>query len=144
VPANRASPSLSPNIPTEGDDTLAREVLEPTTVPDSRGLGQATESEHPLSLHDHLPVEGIIPMPQDQGEMSLVEEAQTSLDLAEQAKKSIDRSSTWEGVVGRIKWVMDTLSPVAGVRVIFVLPSFKLTEPTPALSFIRSHGWRIV
>ena len=29
--------------------------------------------------------------------------------------------NTWDEVVGRIKWVLDTLSPVAGVRVIFVL-----------------------
>ena len=60
-------------------------------------------------------------MPRDQGETSLVEEAQIGLDLADEAEKSIDRSNTWEGVVGRIKWLMDTLSPVAGVRVIFSL-----------------------
>jgi hypothetical protein len=116
------SPALPPSIPTEGDDIPAGEVLEPTTVTDSRGVGQSTVPEHPLPLPDHLPVEGVTPMPQDRGEMSLVDEAQTSLNLAEQAKKSIDRSNSWEGVVGRIKWVMDTLSPVAGVRVIFVLP----------------------
>ena len=121
------SPGLPPSIPTEGDDTQAGEVLEPTTPSDSKGLGQSTESEHPP---DHLLVEGVTPMPQDLGEMSLVDEAQISLDLAEQAKKSINRSNSWEGVVGRIKWVMDTLSPVAGVRVIFDLLSFKLTEPT--------------
>ena len=28
------------------------------------------------------------------------------------------RSSTWEGAVGRIKWVMDTLGPAAEVRVL--------------------------
>jgi hypothetical protein len=122
VPGNVTSPGLPPNIPTEGDDTPAGEVLEPTTVTGSKALGQSTELQHPLPPPDHLPVEDVTPMPQDQGEMSLVDEAQISLDLAEQAKKSIDRSNTWEGVVGRVKWVMDTLSPVAGVRVIFVLP----------------------
>ena len=117
------SPGLPPNIPTEGDDAPAGEVLEPTTAPDSKGVGQSTEPEHSLPPPGHLPVdEGVTSMPQDRGEMSLVDEAQTSLDLAEQAKKSIDRSNTWAGVVGRIKWVMDTLSPVAGVRVIFVSP----------------------
>ncbi len=30
----------------------------------------------------------------------------------------IDRPNTWERAVGRIKWVMDTLSPIAEVRVI--------------------------
>jgi hypothetical protein len=118
------SPSLPPNIPNEGDDTPASDVPKPTTIPDSRELDQSTDAEPEdlLPPPDHLPVEGVTAIPQDQGEMSLVKEAQISLDLAEQAKKSIDRSNTWEGVVGRIKWVMDTLSPVAGVRVIFVSP----------------------
>ena len=116
------SPGLPPSLPTEGDVASAGEVLEPTTAPDSKGVGQSTEPEHPLPPPGHLPVEGVTPMSQDRGEKSPVEEAQIKLDLAEQAKKSIDRSNTWEGVVGRIKWVMDTLSPVAGVRVIFALP----------------------
>jgi hypothetical protein len=29
----------------------------------------------------------------------------------------IDESDTWERAVGRIKWVMDTLGPIAEVRV---------------------------
>ncbi len=61
-------------------------------------------------------------MPQDQGETSLVEKAQIGLVRADEVEKSIDRSNTWEGAVGKIKWVMDTLSPVAEVRVIFVSP----------------------
>ena len=116
------SPGLPPSIATEGDDNPAGEVLEPTTAPDSKRLDQYTEPEHPSPPPDHLPVGGVTPMPQDRGEMSLVDEAQISLDLAEQAKKSIDRSNSWEGVVGRIKWVMDTLSPVTGVRVISAFP----------------------
>ena len=89
-------------------------------APDLKGPGHSTEPEHPLPLLGPLPVQGDTPMPQDQGEMSLVEKARIDLDLAEEAEKSIDRSNTWGGVVGRIKWLMDTLSPVAGVRVIFV------------------------
>ena len=30
----------------------------------------------------------------------------------------IDGSKTWEKAIGRIKWVMDTLGPIAEVRVI--------------------------
>ena len=41
-----------------------------------------------------------------------------ALDQADQAMKRIDRSNAWQGAVGRIKWVMDTLSPIAEVRVI--------------------------
>ena len=61
-------------------------------------------------------------MPQDQGETSLTEKAQIGLNHADEPEKLIDQSDTWEGVIGRIKWLMDTLSPVAGVCVIFVLP----------------------
>ena len=53
--------------------------------------------------------------------MSISEKAQISLDRADQAGKSIDGSNTWQGVVERVKLVMDTLSPLAGVRVINIL-----------------------
>jgi hypothetical protein len=42
-----------------------------------------------------------------------------ALDRANEAMKRIvpiDQSNTWERAVGRIKWVMDTLGPIAGVR----------------------------
>ena len=57
-------------------------------------------------------------MLQGQAEISLAENAQISLDRADQAEKSIDGSNTWQGVVERVKFVMDTLSPIAGVRII--------------------------
>ena len=53
--------------------------------------------------------------------MSLSEMAQIGLDRAVQAEKSIEGSNTWQGVVEKIKWVMDTLSPVAGVRIMDLL-----------------------
>ena len=53
--------------------------------------------------------------------MSLSEKAQISLGRADEAEKSIEGSDTWQGVVGRVKLVMDTLSPLAGVRVINIL-----------------------
>ena len=142
VSANRISPGLPPSIPTEGDNTLAEEVTQPTIAPDSGGPDQSTEPEHTLPPTSQLPVQSSTPVPQDQGEMAPVEQVQISLDLAEKAKKSIGTSNTWGGVVGRIKWLMDTLAPIAGVRVIFVcLPS--LSRP-PVLSSIRWHRWRIV
>jgi hypothetical protein len=45
------------------------------------------------------------------------ENPRLALDRADEAMKPIGRSNTWEGAVGRIKWVMDTLSPIAEVRV---------------------------
>jgi len=114
VQANRPSPGIPPNIPTEGGNTPAEDVS--TSAPDSMGPDQYTKSKHPLSPTDQLPVQGNTPTPQDQAEMSLVDQAQISLDLAEEAKKSIGPSNTWGGVVGRIKWLMDTLSPIAGLH----------------------------
>ena len=120
VPANGASPSVPQNIPTEGGNNPAVEVPTSTTAPDSKGPDQSTEHESPLLPPDHI-VQGSAPVPQDKGEVSPIEKALVGLVLAERAKESIDRSDTWEAVVGRIKWLMDTLSPVAGVRASFIV-----------------------
>ncbi len=119
VSANKASPTSSPKI---RDNSPAEEVPKPTMVPDSRGPDQSTAPEPPLPPLDHLPVQSSTPIPQDQAETSLVEKARIDLDRADEVDKSTDRSNTWEGAVGKIKWVMDALSPVAEVREIFVLP----------------------
>ena len=42
----------------------------------------------------------------------------SALDQTDEALKQIDRSDTCEMAVRRIKWVMDTLGPIAEVRVI--------------------------
>ncbi len=90
-------------------------------APDSRGPDQSAAPERRLPPPDLLPVQSSTPMPQDLGETSLVEKARIDLDRADEVKKSLDRSNTWEGTVGKIKWVMDTLSPVAEVCIIFIL-----------------------
>ena len=49
------------------------------------------------------------------------EDAGFALHRADEAMKQIvptGRSNAWERAAGRIKWVMDTLSPIAEVRVI--------------------------
>ena len=83
---------------------------------------------YPMSHHQ--PVEAGNTMPQSQEE-AREEVSHTStiprlaLDRADEAMTwivPIDRSNTWEGTwegaVGRIKWAMDTLSPIADVRII--------------------------
>ena len=42
--------------------------------------------------------------------------AEDALHDAKEAMMTVDLSTTWEGALERVKWVMDTLSPVAGVR----------------------------
>jgi len=53
---------------------------------------------------------------------SLTKEALIALRRADEAKKPIDRKNTWKAAVSRIKWVMDTVSPIAEVRAISILP----------------------
>ena len=89
-------------------------------APDSEGPDQPTAPE-PSSLPDHLPIQITAPIPQVQSETSRAEKAQISLDRANEAEKSIGSSNSWQGIVEKIKWVTDTLSPVAGVRVINIL-----------------------
>ena len=122
VSTNRTSTNISPNIPTKGVNNPADAAPNLTVATDSRAPDQFTNLKHPLPPPDHFPIQSVTPVPQDQGEASLIEKAQVGLDRSDELEKSIDRSDTWEGVVGRIKWVMDTVSPVAGVRGIFVSP----------------------
>ncbi|KAF8264172.1 hypothetical protein EI94DRAFT_1788157, partial [Lactarius quietus] len=86
VPANRTYPSPHSSMPNEGDDAHAEEVPTPAVAPDPMGPDQSAEPEHP--------VQSLTPVSQGQGD---VEKAQS-------------------GVVGRIKWVMDTLNPVSGLH----------------------------
>ena len=53
--------------------------------------------------------------------MSLTEKALIAVRRTDEAKKLIDRKNTWEGAVSRMKWVMDTVSPIAEVRAISIL-----------------------
>ena len=71
-------------------------------------------------MSHHHPVEAGNNTPQIREEAvpASTKDLRLTLDQADQAMKQIDRSNTWQGAVGRIKWVMDTLSPVAEVRVI--------------------------
>ncbi|KAH9030075.1 hypothetical protein EDB84DRAFT_1676992, partial [Lactarius hengduanensis] len=111
VLANGTSPSDPHIIPTEGDDTAAEDFPKPTTAPDSSGLARSSAPGGLSHPPDRRPVESSTLMPQDQGETSVVEKPQ--IVRVDQVEEVIDRSNTWEGAVGRIKWVMDTLSPVA-------------------------------
>ena len=95
-----------PRIPTEDD------VTPTATIP---GPIQFSAPEIPLS--DHQPVETRNTLPQSREEM-----LPTTIHRADEAMKRIvptDLSKKWERVVVRIKWVMDTLGPIAEVRVIF-------------------------
>jgi len=102
-------------MPTEDDDSPAEEA----TI---TGRIQFPVPEHLSSLSHHQPVETGNIMPQSQEEMSLTStnNPHPALHQADEAMNRIDKSNTWESAVGRIKWVMDTLGPIAEVRVMLL------------------------
>ena len=73
----------------------------------------ATGSETLSPLTDRLHSTPMPPVADQRAGMLPVERA---LDIAGEAMAAINISDTWEGALERIKWVMDTVSPVAEVR----------------------------
>jgi hypothetical protein len=101
-------------IPTEDYASPAEEATTSKRI-------QIPTPEH-LLPSSHQPVETGNTMPQSREEMSPTSTKNPSFALrrADEAMKRIvpiDQSNTWESAVGRIKWVMDTLGPIAEVRV---------------------------
>ena len=96
------------SIPTE-------DVGSPTKEAPIPGRTQPHSPEHPLQ-----PVEAGSNKPQSGEQVSptSAKDLHLALDQADKAMKRIEGSDTWQGAVGRIKWVMDTLGPIAEVRVI--------------------------
>ncbi len=128
-------------MPIQGDDSPAEESTKPSVVLDSGEPIQSTALEPLLPSSDPLSVETGTPMPDSQAEMSPTEKALIAVRSADEAKKPVDRKNTWQGAVSRIKWVMDTVSPIAEVRAIpFCLSS---TEPTFALSSTLLQRWHM-
>ena len=103
------------NSPIVRGDSPAGEAAIPERV-------QSPVSEHALPLSHHQPVEAGKSMPQNREDMSHASTKDPHLALLrtdESMKRiPIDGSNTWEKAVERIKWVMDTLGPIAEVRVI--------------------------
>jgi hypothetical protein len=114
ITVNITPPNLynsPPSIPTEDDDSPAEEA----TIP---GRIQLPTSEHllPLSHRQHVKTGNTMP----QSRPTSTKNPRFALHRADKAMERIvptDRLNTWERAVGRIKWVMDTLGPIAGVRV---------------------------
>ena len=105
--------NITPPNPTEDDESFAPEA----TI---QGPIQSPTPEHFLPLSHHQPVETGNTMPQSLEETSPPEEFLFVLDRADEAMKfivPINRSTKWESAVENINWVMDTLSPIAEVRV---------------------------
>jgi len=128
-------PSDPPKILIEGDDSPAEEATKPSMSPDSGGPIPSTVPEPLLPLPDRFSVEIGVPTSHSRAEVSPAQDPLTTLRRADEAMKPMNLSNTWEMVVGRIEWVMDTLSPIAEVRVMSSCLSF--TDPAFTLSFPR-------
>ena len=121
ITVNTTPPNLydsPPSMPTRDVEFLAEDATTPGRI-------QFPTPEHLLPLPHHQPVETGNTIPQTRQEMLPVPSTSTknprlALHLADKVMKRIlptDQSNTWETAVGRIKWVMDTLGPIAEVRV---------------------------
>jgi hypothetical protein len=109
-----------PSIPAVDDGS-------PTEEAPISGSVQSPTPEHPLPSSHHQPVKTGNDEPQSREEVSTTsaKNPRLVLDKADKAMERIDRSNTWEGTVERIKWVMDTLGPIAQVRGI----PFRYSQP---------------
>jgi len=96
-----------PSIPTADGSSPAEEAPIPGRI-------QPPSPEHPLH---HQPVEAA-KNPQSREEVSpTANDIRPALAQADRAMKRMDRLNTWQGAIGRVKWVMDTMGPIAEVRI---------------------------
>jgi hypothetical protein len=102
-----------PSIQTKDRDSPTEEAPIPERI-------QSPSPERPLPLSHHQPVETGITMPQSRKEVSptSTKVLRSALHQTDKAMKQIEGSDSCEMAVRRIKWVMDTLGPIAEVRVI--------------------------
>ena len=95
-----------------------------TTTTNATRSTVAADSETLSPPTDRLPSEMSVLMPPVIDRWTGMSPAENALHDAEEVMATINVSKTWEGALERIKWVMDTLSPVAEVRynVLFTRP----------------------
>jgi hypothetical protein len=118
--------TVSPISPINTTDLQSTEVNKSSPREDTSSITQgsmittrstvAVGSETVTLPADHLPSEMSTPPPPDANRSAGMSLAENALQDAGEAVTTIDLSDTWEGALERIKWVMDTLSPVGEVR----------------------------
>jgi len=119
ITVNITPPNLYKSLPSilsEDDSSPAEEA----TTPEHIQLID-TERPSPPSHHQRVETEDTIPQSREEVSPTSTKNPCSVLDSADEALKwivPIDRSNTWERAIGRIKWVIDTLGPIAEVRTI--------------------------
>jgi hypothetical protein len=66
--------------------------------------------------------------------------AENALRDAKEVMATINLSKTWEGALERVKWVMDTLSPVAAVRRNVLFANRSLSRIPSSASSVCTDG----
>ncbi|KAH9010513.1 hypothetical protein EDB84DRAFT_1583688 [Lactarius hengduanensis] len=97
------------------NDSPSGEAEEPSVAQESTDPTRPTVTAGPETLSpppDRLPSEMSTPIP-PAADRRGVSPAESALHGTDEAIATINLSNKWEGALGRIKWVMDTVSPVA-------------------------------
>jgi hypothetical protein len=120
VSANATSHPIPP-INTNTTNVMATEVASPMKQATRPTIAQDSIETAPsvvVTAPEYLsPPTDYVQVPIETGAaIPAMSPAENALRDADEATKAINLTSTWEGAIARIKWVMDTLSPVAGVR----------------------------
>ncbi len=111
--------------PGKRDLVGAREAMRPRMTQDPMKSIRSTVAAGFETLscpRDHLPGEITTSMPPAADGSAGMPPAKNALRNADEAMTTINLSNTWEGALERIKWVVDTVSPVAEVRAMSFLP----------------------
>ena len=110
------TPPTLHNSATVRDDSPADEAIIPGRI-----LLPVPEHEIPLSHHQVVETGNTMPGSREDVSHATTKDPHLAVLLADESIKRIvpiDGSNTWGKAVERIKWVMDTLGPIAEVRVI--------------------------
>ena len=97
---------------TEAAITHPQDIIETTPF----AVAIAITPDPRLPPTDHIPIETSSSIPPQPDVHAAMPSAKGALQDADEATKAINLTSTWKGAVERIQWVIDTVSPVAGVR----------------------------
>ena len=98
------------------------------------------DSEAPSPPTDRLTGERSALTPPATDQRAEISPAEIALRDANEAIATINLSKTWEGSLERIKWVMDTLSPVAGVRCSVLFCRFLTKQSSSSAPSVRTDG----
>ena len=100
----------------------------------------APDSEAPSPPTDRLASERSALTPPATDQRAGISPAGVALREANEAITTINLSKTWEGSLERIKWVMETLSPVAGVRCSVLFCQFLTKQSSSSAPSVCTDG----